>query len=100
MRFPLSSIVFVLMLIGAVAFITLSSPDLPLMVASHFDAGGNANSFMTRGDYVHFMLWIGVALPMVMVGIMAYAYSKASNLKLPHSEHWMAPQNIAATRVF
>jgi hypothetical protein len=100
MRFPISSIVFVTMLLGAVTFITLSSPDLPPLVASHFDAAGNANSVMVREDYVHFMLWIGVALPMVLVGVMAFVYSRASNLKLPNSEYWLAPQNIAATRLF
>jgi uncharacterized membrane protein len=100
MKFPVSSIVFVVMLLAAVVYIVTSAAGLPDMVASHFDAAGNPNSFMSRGDYTHFMLWIGVALPMIMVAIMAYAYSKASNLKVPNREYWMAPQNISATRFF
>jgi uncharacterized membrane protein len=95
-----STTVFVLTLLLAVAFITASSSQLPPVVASHFDAAGNPNSFMARTDYIHFLLWIGVAVPMALVAVLTFVNSRKIKLKLPNSDYWMAPARIAETRAF
>ena len=49
-------IVFLLMLAFAIAYVIGTVPDLPPMVASHFDAAGYPNAFMTRSHYTRFIL--------------------------------------------
>lgn len=99
-KHPVSTAVFVIALLLAVGFIASSTSQLPPVVASHFDAAGNPNSFMARGDYIHFMLSIGVALPMVLVAMLTFVNSRKIKLKLPNSDYWMAPSRIAETRAF
>jgi uncharacterized membrane protein len=92
--------VFVALLVFAVLFVTGTASDLPPMVASHFDAGGQPNAFMSRSGYIRFVLCLCVGLPVLVVAILAVAYSRARELKLPNREYWMAPQRIGRTRSF
>jgi uncharacterized membrane protein len=91
-------IVFALMLLFAVLYVTLTTPHLPAMVAAHFDAAGLATSFMTRSSYAKFILGMSVALPMAMVALLTLVYSNASDMKLPNRDYWLAPERIAQTR--
>jgi uncharacterized membrane protein len=90
--------VFVVLLVFAVLFVTRSSASLPPMVASHFDAAGMPNAFMTHGGYVRFVLCFGVLLPVALVAFLTWIYSRANDLKLPNRDYWLAPQRIAQTR--
>jgi uncharacterized membrane protein len=92
--------VFVVLLLIAIIFVTGTASELPLTVASHFDAAGEPNAFMTRSGYIRFMLCLCVGLPVLVVAIVAAVYSRASELKLPNREYWMAPQRIDRTRSF
>jgi hypothetical protein len=91
-------VVFALMLLFAVLYVTLTTPHLPAMVAAHFDAAGLATSFMTRSSYTKFILGMSVALPIAMVALLTVVYSNASDMKLPNREYWLAPERIAQTR--
>jgi len=90
--------VFVLMLLLAVFFITLTASSLPAMVPSHFDLAGYPNAFMTHNGYVRFTLLMGVALPIVLVAFLTFVYRNAKDMKLPNREYWLAPERIARTR--
>jgi uncharacterized membrane protein len=92
--------VFVVLLLIAIIFVTGTAAELPLTVASHFDAAGQPNAFMSRSGYIRFMLCLCVGLPVLIVAILAVVYSRASELKLPNREYWMAPQRIDGTRSF
>jgi hypothetical protein len=48
--------VFVLFLVFAILLVTGTASQLPLTVASHFDAAGQPNAFMSRGAYIRFVL--------------------------------------------
>jgi len=48
--------VFAALLLFAAIFIIDSSADLPLTVASHFDAAGQPNAYMSHDGYVRFAL--------------------------------------------
>lgn len=98
MRHPVSTAAFIIALLLAVGFITTTATGLPPLVAAHFDTAGNPNGFLARGDYVHFMLYIGVAVPMVMVAILTFVNTRKIKLKLPHGDYWMAPSRVAETR--
>jgi uncharacterized membrane protein len=93
-------IVFIALLLFAILFITGTASQLPSMVASHFDAAGRPNAFMSRSGYVRFVLCAAIGLPLTIVGILAAVYSRATDLKLPNKEYWLAPQRLAQTRAF
>jgi uncharacterized membrane protein len=59
--------VFVLLLVFATLFVAGTASDLPLTVASHFDAAGQPNAFMSRSGYVRFVLCVAVGLPVAVV---------------------------------
>jgi uncharacterized membrane protein len=98
MNQKLSWAVFVSMLVFVILFVTLTTPRLPALVASHFDAAGVPTAFIARRIYLGFVLLIGAALPAVLVALLAWVYSRAQDLKLPNKDYWLAPERIAATR--
>ena len=91
---------FVVLLLIAILFVTGTASQLPLTVASHFDAAGQPNAFMSRSGYIRFMLCLCVGLPVLVVAILTVVYSRARELKLPNREYWMAPQRVDRTRSF
>jgi uncharacterized membrane protein len=92
--------VFALLLLLATLFVTGTASELPLTVASHFDAAGQPNAFMSRSGYVRFMLCLAVGLPVIVVAILWTVYSRATDLKLPNCEYWLAPERLDRTRAF
>ena len=92
--------VFVLLLLFAILFVTGTASQLPPTVASHFDAAGQPNAFMSRSGYVRFMLCLTAGFPVLIVLILRTVYSRATNMKLPNRDYWMAPERVARTRAF
>jgi hypothetical protein len=92
--------VFALALLGAAVFINQTVFSLPPQVAVRFDPDGHATSFMAAAAYRRFVLVFAVLVPIAVVAALRSAYSKASTLKLPNREYWLAPQRIASTRAF
>jgi uncharacterized membrane protein len=99
-RHPISWLVFAALWLLAAILIHQTAADLPPRIAVHFDAAGQASSYMLRGDYRVFMLLFAGGLPALLVGIMTIAYSRATDLKIPDREYWLAPERLAATRAF
>jgi uncharacterized membrane protein len=91
-------IIFGLMLLFAILYVTRTVGDLPPLVASHFDAGGQPNAYMTRSLYAKFVLGMSVGLPIAMVALLTVVYSNARDMKLPNRDYWLAPERIAQTR--
>jgi uncharacterized membrane protein len=91
-------IVFALMLLFALVYVSASVPSLPLLVASHFDSNGDPNAYLPRRSYTILMLSLSVALPLAIVAILTAAYSKGRDMKLPNRDYWLAPERIAQTR--
>jgi hypothetical protein len=90
--------IFVSLLLVEFFFVSHTAARLPPLVASHFDAGGFPNAFMTRGGYTRFMLSLGIGLPVAVVALLTLVYSRASDFKLPNRDYWLAPQRIDRTR--
>jgi uncharacterized membrane protein len=83
---------------AAVYFITESTAQLPGMVASHFDAGGFPTAFVPRTRYSHVLLTLGIGVPLVLVALLTAVYSRATDMKLPNRDYWLAPERIGQTR--
>jgi uncharacterized membrane protein len=92
--------VFIVLLLFAILYVTGTASQLPPTVASHFNAGGHPNAFMSRGGYTRFILCFAVGFPIVIVAILTAVYSRATEMKLPNREYWLAPQRIGQTRAF
>jgi uncharacterized membrane protein len=93
-------IVFAMMLVFAILYVTNTAPALPPMVASHFDIAGYPNAFMTRKHYTQFILGFSVGLPVAIVGLLTLVYTGARDFKLPNRDYWLAPERLAGTRAF
>ena len=101
MKRYISMLIFLAVLIAAGVFVFSSSGALPERVASHFGSSGAADSFMSRGGYVTFMLVFVVGLPLVMTGIMTLVFrSVTTSLNIPNRDYWLAPERRADTVAF
>ena len=91
-------IVFAAALLFAIVYFANTVSSLPPMVASHFDGAGFPTAHFTRAFYTKFLFGIGVAFPIAMVALLSLVYSKASDMKLPNRDYWLAPERIGQTR--
>jgi hypothetical protein len=92
---------FALYIACAAVFVWFTSRGLPLLVASHFGAGGSANGFMTRSFYTAFMVAFVIGLPGLMVLVTWYAVGHAkARLSLPNRDYWLAPERRTETVAF
>jgi uncharacterized membrane protein len=91
-------IIFGLMLLFAILYVTRTVADLPPLVASHFDGTGHPSAYMTRSFYTKFVLGMSVGLPIALVALLTVVYSNARDMKLPNRDYWLAPERIAQTR--
>jgi len=91
-------IAFALALLFAIFYISSTVSSLPPMVASHFDGAGFATAHFTRAFYTKFVFGMGVGFPVAMVALLNLIYSKASDMKMPNRDYWLAPERIAQTR--
>jgi uncharacterized membrane protein len=91
-------IVFAAILLFAILFFANTTTSLPPLIASHFDGSGNPTARMTRDFYTKFVFFMGVGLPIAMVAMLTLVYSKASDMKMPNRDYWLAPERIAHTR--
>ena len=91
-------IAFAVALLIAIVFFSNTVSSLPPMVASHFDGAGFPTAHMTRAFYTKFVFAMGVGFPIAIVALLSLVYSKASDMKLPNRDYWLAPERIAQTR--
>jgi hypothetical protein len=82
----------------AAGFVLFTAGPLPVVVASHFGAGGGANGFMPRDAYVMFMLALVVGLPTLLTGLAALVrLLPVERINLPDRDYWLAPERQEET---
>jgi uncharacterized membrane protein len=92
--------VFIVLVLAAAVYEYRTATRLPRMVAVHFDQAGLATSFMAVSRYRIAISLFSIVLPVALVAVMTFAYSRATDVKLPNRDYWMAPHRIAGTRAF
>jgi uncharacterized membrane protein len=97
---PLTWGVFVVLLLLAVGYVLSTADRLPAVVATHFDAAGQPNAFMSHPGYIRFVLALAIGLPVVIVVVLRSLYSNVTSMRLPNSDYWLAPQRVDRTRGF
>jgi len=79
----------------------LNHPQLPDRVASHFDASGRPNGWMSRDAFTAFTVGFTLFLAGVPAGLARWLPRIPDSLiNLPNKAHWLAPGRRAATLRF
>lgn len=92
-----SRLVFIALLAAAGLAILVSARSMAPQVASHFDAAGVANGFVTRGSYLALLLAVAIGFPLVLSLVQAAMTSRATTLRIPDAAYWLAPARRDAT---
>jgi len=79
-------------ILASILGIVATSIALPDRVATHFDASGAANGFMTRAPYLVFMTVFALLLPLLVLRGLRSAMNGAINsINVPNREYWLDP---------
>jgi len=76
-------------------------PQMPALVAAHFDGAGEAKHWSSRNGF--FGLY--AAMILLLIGVFIYAPRWSANrarftMKIPNRDYWLAPERIQQTREF
>lgn len=86
--------VFVAMFVANIVLLLASLAVLPEQVASHFGIGGEADSWMSKGAYVAFMLAMQTFLFVLLLCVVPITtHVPRWMINLPHKEYWLRPEN-------
>src|SRR5437762_12723974 len=71
---------------------------MPDQVATHFDANGHPNGWMSRAADLLFTALLGGGLPLFISGIcFAIRFLPPVMINLPRRDYWLAPERRAET---
>lgn len=92
------AIVFGLLLIGYIVFLTCTVSLLPQRMATHFDFEGHANGWVDRSSAVIFQGIIGLILPLIIAaGFFTIRFVPSQRINVPRRDFWFAPERRNAT---
>jgi len=97
----LPKLIFVLLVLYAAVHFSNLYPQLPDVVASHFNARGAENGWQTKQAF--FSVFIGVSVLAIVVGFgvpRIIAAVPAQLINLPNKQYWLAPEHRAETMAF
>ena len=94
----LSKILLVILSVIFIGQLIYFYPQLPVTIASHFNASGQANDWMSKSSFyifevilLLFFLAIGLFLPRLLFSL------PDSMINLPNKEYWLAPERRGQT---
>ncbi|TNF90751.1 MAG: DUF1648 domain-containing protein [Gammaproteobacteria bacterium] len=93
--------IFYALVATAVIQVIYYYPQMPDIVASHFDGRGIANDWASRGAF--FGLYLGIVLLLVFVFEYVPLWSEKRSkfgMKIPNRDYWLSAQRIDQTRAF
>jgi uncharacterized membrane protein len=89
---------FVAFLAAAAIFVGSTAAALPPVVASHFNASGAANGFMTRTAYTALVMLLLVGAPLLLAFVpFTVIGSGGAGLNIPDRHYWLAPERREQT---
>ena len=79
--------------IAAGLFVWLTGSNMPTEVASHFNASGQADSFLSRDNYLTLMILVICLSTLVVGGIGRLLISlPEDSINLPDKAYWLSPE--------
>jgi uncharacterized membrane protein len=97
----LPKLIFVLLVLYAAVHFSYYYPQLPGVVASHFNGRGAVNGWQTKSAF--FTVFIGVSVLAVVMGFAIpriIAVMPVELINLPNKRYWLAPEHLAETMEF
>jgi uncharacterized membrane protein len=97
----LPKFLFVLLTVYAAVHFSSYYPQLPDVVASHFNARGIANGWQTKSAF--FGMFVGVSVLAAVVGFAIprmISVMPVELVNLPNKHYWLAPEHLAKTMEF
>ena len=76
-------------------------PQMPDVVASHFDGRGAPNGWASRNGF--FGIYLAMILILIAVFVLVPRWAESGSrfaMKIPHRDYWLAPERIEQTRAF
>lgn len=90
----LPMIVFTVSMLVFVMSVLLLSEQLPAKVATHFNAEGQANDWMSKEGHVLFILIFGFCVPAFLMGICyLIRFLPPSMLNVPNKDYWRSKEH-------
>lgn len=78
--------------------LALTVPLFPDPLATHFDAHGQPNGWMTRPQHLACAAALGFSLPGLIIGIFyTLQFLPPAWFNLPHRDYWLAPERRQET---
>jgi uncharacterized membrane protein len=93
--------VFYSLVVLAIIQIVYYYPQMPAVLASHFDGLGVPNDWLGKNGF--FGLYLAIILMLIAVFVFAPRWSVARarfSMKIPNREFWLAPERVEQTRGF
>lgn len=92
----LPEITFVLATTVLITSVIVGARFLPEHIATHFDASGNADGWMSREAHVTAFLSLGLGVSAFVLGLVySIRFFPAATLNVPHAEDWRQPAHHA-----
>jgi uncharacterized membrane protein len=95
------SIILALLYACFMGYWAWSAPQLPELVATHFNGHGEPNGWMSRFANQMFMLLFGLCFPLLIV-LLCYAtrFLPSGLVSIPHPDYWLAPERRRETSYY
>jgi hypothetical protein len=82
-------------------YLAASSSQLPERVATHFDAHGQPNGWMSHTAHLGFMIVFGLGFPLFVPALVyASRFLPDRFYNLPHRDYWLAPSRRTETMAY
>jgi uncharacterized membrane protein len=94
----LPKLIYVLLAACGLIYFAFMYPQLPNLMASHFNAGGAATAFMPKAGFFGLFLFVMIfaSIPSFFVPRQIAALPN-NKINLPNKEYWLAPERRAET---
>ena len=98
MKSQLPRLIFVLLVLLAAVYFSYYYPQLPEVVASHFNGQGAANGWQTKPAFFTVLISVSVLAAVVGFGVPSIIAALPPELiNLPNKNYWLAPERATET---
>ena len=97
----LPKLIFMLLVLYATIHFSYVYPQLPPVVASHFDGRGVANGWQPKSAF--FVAFVALSVLVVVIGFAVpqiLTVLPPQLINLPNKQYWLAPERITETQEF
>lgn len=94
-------LLFACLYFALIAILLITRHQLPENVATHFNAAGHPDGWMSRSSHLLFFALFGFLFPGFVVGLCYVTrFFPPSMINLPNRDYWTAPERLPQTHNF